>query len=263
MRGTWPIPYLQLPRRKRDIYSFIDCALFTSSLSRLSTKGHTAQSDYHSFGFRISGRFLFFLQYVTRPRAGTLDAQPRCQWESAEVVDLVSLQDIRWLDWLNSCSPLKEFLSHFLEERRKWSLACESNRDEADWSRLKHAPHIDFVLSLAFILHSLLSHFGPTTSSLLFDLPIVPRPLFRPRAHRRRRRRSCDRVYSCHFQVPTDLGLVSHQVQLEVLVPDVFILGPKDLIVDRGTTLSLVCIVENVREYPTTSTTTTGCRPCY
>jgi hypothetical protein len=48
--------------------------------------------------------------------------------------------------------------------------------------------------------------------------------------------------------VPTDLGLVSHQVQLEVLVPDVFILGPKDLIVDRGTTLSLVCIVENVRE---------------
>jgi hypothetical protein len=47
--------------------------------------------------------------------------------------------------------------------------------------------------------------------------------------------------------VPTDLGLVSHQVQLEVLVPDVFILGPKDLIVDRGTTLSLVCIVENVR----------------
>ena len=205
----------------------------------------------------------FFLQYVTRPRAGTLDAQPRCQWESAEVVDLVSLQDIRWLDWLNSCSPLKEFLSHFLEERRKWSLACESNPDEADWSRLKHAPHIDFVLSLAFILHSLLSHFGPTTSSLLFDLPIVPRPLFRPRAHRGRRRRSCDRVYSCHFQVPTDLGLVSHQVQLEVLVPDVFILGPKDLIVDRGTTLSLVCIVENVREYPTTSTTTTGCRPCY
>ncbi|EFX90354.1 hypothetical protein DAPPUDRAFT_4664, partial [Daphnia pulex] len=49
--------------------------------------------------------------------------------------------------------------------------------------------------------------------------------------------------YIC--QVPTDLGLVSHQVQLEVLVPDVFILGPKDLIVDRGTTLSLVCIVEN------------------
>ena len=48
--------------------------------------------------------------------------------------------------------------------------------------------------------------------------------------------------------MPTDLGLVSHQVQLEVLVPDVFILGPKDLIVDRGTTLSLVCIVENVRE---------------
>lgn len=42
------------------------------------------------------------------------------------------------------------------------------------------------------------------------------------------------------------MGLVSHQVQLEVLVPDVFILGPKDLIIDRGTTLSLVCIVENV-----------------
>lgn len=55
-----------------------------------------------------------------------------------------------------------------------------------------------------------------------------------------------ERVLS--FQVPTDLGLVSHQVQLEVLVPDVFILGPKDLIVDRGTTLSLVCIVENVSQ---------------
>jgi len=49
--------------------------------------------------------------------------------------------------------------------------------------------------------------------------------------------------YIC--QVPTDLGLLSHQVQLEVLVPEVFILGQKDLIVDRGTTLSLVCIVEN------------------
>ena len=48
------------------------------------------------------------------------------------------------------------------------------------------------------------------------------------------------------WQVPTDLGLLSHQVQLEVLVPEVFILGQKDLIVDRGTTLSLVCIVENV-----------------
>ena len=42
--------------------------------------------------------------------------------------------------------------------------------------------------------------------------------------------------------------MISHQVQLDVLVPDVFILGPKDLIVDRGTTLSLVCIVENVSE---------------
>ena len=50
----------------------------------------------------------------------------------------------------------------------------------------------------------------------------------------------------CILQVPTEMGLVSHQVQLEVLVPDVFILGPKDLIIDRGTTLSLVCIVENV-----------------
>ena len=47
-------------------------------------------------------------------------------------------------------------------------------------------------------------------------------------------------------QVPTEKGMISHQVVLDVLVPDVFILGPKDLIVDRGTTLSLVCIVENV-----------------
>lgn len=49
--------------------------------------------------------------------------------------------------------------------------------------------------------------------------------------------------YIC--QVSTEKGLVSHQVQLDVLIPEVFILGQKDLIIDQGTTLSLVCIVEN------------------
>ena len=52
---------------------------------------------------------------------------------------------------------------------------------------------------------------------------------------------------ACLRQVPTDKGLVSHQVMLDVLVPEVFILGQKDLIVDQGTTLSLVCIIVNVR----------------
>lgn len=47
----------------------------------------------------------------------------------------------------------------------------------------------------------------------------------------------------------TEKGLVSHQVQLDVLIPEVFILGQKDLIIDQGTTLSLVCIVENVRKF--------------
>lgn len=47
-------------------------------------------------------------------------------------------------------------------------------------------------------------------------------------------------------QVSTPTGIISHFVNLQVVVPEVFILGSGELHVDMGSTINLVCIIEKV-----------------
>lgn len=48
------------------------------------------------------------------------------------------------------------------------------------------------------------------------------------------------------FQVSTSTGVISHFVNLQVVVPEAFILGSGELHVDMGSTINLVCIIEKV-----------------
>jgi len=47
-------------------------------------------------------------------------------------------------------------------------------------------------------------------------------------------------------QVSTPTGIISHFVNLQVVVPEAFILGSGELHVDMGSTINLVCIIEKV-----------------
>lgn len=47
-------------------------------------------------------------------------------------------------------------------------------------------------------------------------------------------------------QVSTTTGIISHFVNLQVVVPEAFILGSSELHVDMGSTINLVCIIEKV-----------------
>ncbi|CAD7078086.1 unnamed protein product [Hermetia illucens] len=49
-------------------------------------------------------------------------------------------------------------------------------------------------------------------------------------------------MYEC--QVSTATGVISHFVNLQVVVPEAFILGSGELHVDMGSTINLVCIIE-------------------
>lgn len=49
------------------------------------------------------------------------------------------------------------------------------------------------------------------------------------------------------LQVSTATGVISHFVNLQVVVPEAFILGSGELHVDMGSTINLVCIIEKVR----------------
>ena len=48
------------------------------------------------------------------------------------------------------------------------------------------------------------------------------------------------------FQVSTSTGVISHFVNLQVVVPEAFILGSGELHVDMGSAINLVCIIEKV-----------------
>lgn len=48
------------------------------------------------------------------------------------------------------------------------------------------------------------------------------------------------------LQVSTPTGIISHFVNLQVVVPEAFILGSGELHVDMGSTINLVCIIEKV-----------------
>ncbi|XP_061503626.1 uncharacterized protein LOC1276929 isoform X1 [Anopheles gambiae] len=49
-------------------------------------------------------------------------------------------------------------------------------------------------------------------------------------------------TYECQVSTPT--GIISHFVNLQVVVPEAFILGSGELHVDMGSTINLVCIIE-------------------
>lgn len=51
-------------------------------------------------------------------------------------------------------------------------------------------------------------------------------------------------------QVSTSTGVISHFVNLQVVVPEAFILGSGELHVDMGSTINLVCIIEKVSAFP-------------
>ncbi|KFB50692.1 Dgri\GH17246-PA-like protein [Anopheles sinensis] len=47
-------------------------------------------------------------------------------------------------------------------------------------------------------------------------------------------------------KVSTPTGIISHFVNLQVVVPEAFILGSGELHVDMGSTINLVCIIEKL-----------------
>lgn len=53
-------------------------------------------------------------------------------------------------------------------------------------------------------------------------------------------------ILSLLLQVSTPTGIISHFVNLQVVVPEAFILGSGELHVDMGSTINLVCIIEKV-----------------
>jgi hypothetical protein len=61
------------------------------------------------------------------------------------------------------------------------------------------------------------------------------------------------RLYVCFLciyqQISTATGIISHFVNLQVVVPEAFILGSGELHVDMGSTINLVCIIEKVSEH--------------
>lgn len=68
------------------------------------------------------------------------------------------------------------------------------------------------------------------------------------KAHINLRVMQCVSIYLIFIsQVSTATGIISHFVNLQVVVPEAFILGSGELHVDMGSTINLVCIIEKVR----------------
>jgi hypothetical protein len=55
-----------------------------------------------------------------------------------------------------------------------------------------------------------------------------------------------DRLDGNLLQVATGAGTISHFFNLHVVVPSAFILGSGEYHIGEGSTISLVCIIENV-----------------
>jgi len=49
------------------------------------------------------------------------------------------------------------------------------------------------------------------------------------------------------FQVSTGTGIMSHFVNLFIVIPEAFIVGSQEHHVDIGSTISLVCMIEKVK----------------
>ena len=52
------------------------------------------------------------------------------------------------------------------------------------------------------------------------------------------------------FQVSTNTGIISRKVNLEVVSPVAFILGGDEYHIDRGSQISLVCVIEKAPTPP-------------
>ena len=52
------------------------------------------------------------------------------------------------------------------------------------------------------------------------------------------------------FQVTSEKGIRSHRVDLKVETPEAFILAEDEYHIERGSSLSLVCIIEKATEPP-------------
>ena len=61
---------------------------------------------------------------------------------------------------------------------------------------------------------------------------------------------TCILYTSIHFQVTSDTGIQSTRVELRVETPEAFILADEEYHIDRGSSLSLVCIIEKATEPP-------------
>lgn len=55
-----------------------------------------------------------------------------------------------------------------------------------------------------------------------------------------------DIIYYVYFQVALGTGISSHYFNLEVIVPTARILGTEDYHVGKGSTINLICVIENV-----------------
>jgi hypothetical protein len=55
-----------------------------------------------------------------------------------------------------------------------------------------------------------------------------------------------NKITNLFSQVSTSTGVISHFVNLQVVVPEAFILGSGELHVDMGSAINLVCIIEKV-----------------
>lgn len=55
-------------------------------------------------------------------------------------------------------------------------------------------------------------------------------------------------LYHLLLQISTATGIISHFVNLQVVVPEAFILGSGELHVDMGSAINLVCIIEKVKK---------------
>ena len=57
--------------------------------------------------------------------------------------------------------------------------------------------------------------------------------------------------FECMFwQVSTNTGIISRKVQLKVVTPEAFILGGDEYHIDRGSQISLVCVIEKAPSPP-------------
>ena len=57
-------------------------------------------------------------------------------------------------------------------------------------------------------------------------------------------------LFSSNPQVSTNTGILSRKIHLRIVTPEAFILGGDEYHIDRGSQISLVCVIENAPTPP-------------